>query len=618
MTPPLSRLPGRARFASGFPGRYHGYSMPQPLRKLCLALLVLFLLAGSRPAAATDDPAIFPLGDVKPGLKGVAYTIFEGDQVEKVDLEVIGVLHNAVGPKLDVILVRLLGDKVQQTGVVAGMSGSPVYFDGKLAGALSLKLGNFTKEAIGGVTPIADMLEIEQAPAVSTPANAGMSPRVAVPEEFAVRTAVGSGQFLVPIETPLVTSGLYPETLARFGKDFASWGMTAMAGGNSAASPDDAKLKPGDMVGIDLIEGDLSISSGCTVTTVVGNQILACGHPLFGFGAVQMPLSRAHVIMTLASSASSTKIMSTSATIGTLTQDRQTAVMGTLGAGPAMIPLDVTLDTPAEQKKYHFDVIESPQLTPTLIATAAFNGIVGSPAYGEGATLQMDGTIDLKGHTSVKLEDLFASTDQATPVAFYVATEVMADFARIYSNPYETPKIERVELHVKALAEHRWATIDNAWVERSEVRPGDSVAVKVLLRPYRGAPFIQEIPVTIPAQTTRGALQLVVSGADFLNRNVQSMTATSQGQLPGLEELIQLTNRERHNDRLYATLLQSTPTMLVEDKEMPNVPVSAINVIDQRQNPGNARLLLQSTAGEWSVEMHQVIAGQRMLTITVK
>lgn len=142
--------------------------------------------------------------------------------------------------------------------------------------------------------------------------------------------------------------------------------------------------------------------------------------------------------------------------------------------------------------------------------------------------------------------------------------------------------------------------------------------MKVLLRPYRGAPFIQEIPVTIPAQTTRGALQLVISGADYLNRNVQSLAVTSQGQLPGLEELIQLTNRERHNDRLYATLLQSTPTMLVGDKEMPNVPASAINVLNQRQNPGNARLLMESTAGEWSVEMHQVIAGQRAVTITVK
>ena len=589
--------------------------MAQLLRRLSLAFMAVLLLAGPRPARATDAPATIPVSEIKPGMKGVAYTIFEGDQVEKIDLEVIGVLHNAVGPQLDVILVRLLGDKVQQTGVVAGMSGSPVYFDGKLAGALALKLGQFTREAIGGVTPISDMFEIEKAPATASPA---MSAHIDVPAEFAARASVGAGQYLVPIETPLVTAGLYPETLARFGKDFTAWGMTAMAGGTAPPSPDDAKLQPGDMVGIDLVEGDLSISSGCTVTTVIGDRILACGHPIFGFGSVAMPLSRAHVIMTLASAQASTKIMSTGGTIGTLTQDRQTAVMGQLGPGPTMIPLEVTLDTPAEQKKYHFKVIESPQLTPTLVATAAFNGIVGSPAYGEGSTLQMDGTIAVKGHTPVQLEDLFAPTDQTTPAAFYVATEVMSDFARIYSNPYEPPQIDHIELHVKALTEKRWATIDNAWIDHSEVQPGESLSVKVLLRPYRGAPFIQEIPVTIPAQATRGSLQLVVSGADFLNRNVQSLAATSQGQLPGLEELIQLTNRERHNDRVYATLLQSTPTMLVEDKELPNVPISAINVLDQRQNSGNARLLLQSTAGEWSVEMHQVIAGQRMLTITVK
>jgi SpoIVB peptidase S55 len=614
--PQPQRRPEGPRFASRFPGRYHGCLMAQLLRRLSLALLVVLLLSGPRPARATDAPTTIPVSDIKPGMKGVAYTIFEGDQVEKIDLEVIGILHNAVGPQLDVILVRLLGDKVQQTGVVAGMSGSPVYFDGKLAGALALKLGQFTREAIGGVTPIGDMFEIEKAPAAT--ASPAMSAHVDVPAEFAARAAVGSGQYLVPIETPLVTAGLYPETLARFGGDFSAWGMTAMAGGTAPASPDDAKLQPGDMVGIDLVEGDLSISSGCTVTTVIGDRIFACGHPIFGFGSVAMPLSRAHVIMTLSSAQASTKIMSTGGTIGTLTQDRQTAVMGQLGAGPTMIPLEVTLDTPAEQKKYHFKVIESPQLTPTLVATAAYNGIVGSPAYGEGSTLQMDGTIAVKGHTPVKLDDLFAPTDQTTPAAFYVATEVMSDFARIYSNPYEPPQIDHIELHVKALTEKRWATIDNAWIDRSEVQPGESLSVKVLLRPYRGAPFIQEIPVTIPAQVTRGSLQLVVSGADFLNRNVQSLAATSQGQLPGLEELIQLTNRERHNDRVYATLLQATPTMLVEDKELPNVPVSAINVLDQRQNSGNARLLLQSTAGEWSVEMHQVIAGQRMLTITVK
>ncbi|HTR47247.1 MAG TPA: hypothetical protein VMM16_07695 [Verrucomicrobiae bacterium] len=579
--------------------------------------LAALLLAAAWPLAAADHGATMPVSDVKPGMKGYFYTIFEGDQVEKIDLEVIGVLHNAVGPKLDVILVRLLGDRVQQTGVVAGMSGSPVYIDGKLAGALALKLGSFTKEAIGGVTPIADMIEVEQSSASPAPKTAAISSQIALPEEFAQRAAAG-GQFLIPIETPLITTGLYPETLARFGKEFSAWGMTAMAGGTAAPSADDPNLKPGDMVGIDLVRGDLSISSGCTVTTVVEGRILACGHPLFGFGSVEMPLSRAHVIMTLASASASTKVIETGATIGTLTQDRQTAVMGKLGPGPQMIPLDVTLDTPGGQKKYHFEVIESPQLTPTLVATAAYNGIIGSPAYGEGPTLQMDGAINIKGHTPVQLEDLFAPADPATPAAFYLATDVQAAFARIYSNPYELPQIDRIDLRVKALAERRWASIDSAWIERSAVRPGETVSVKVLLRPYRGESFIQEIPITIPEQTARGTLQLVISDADFLNRNVQSLAASSQGQLAGLEELIQLVNRERHNDRLYATLLQPTPTVLVEDKEMPNVPVSAINVLNQRQNPGGARLLWQSTAGEWSVPMHQVIAGQHMLTITVK
>jgi len=593
--------------------------MPTAPSKALLVLAAL-LLAASWPARSADHAAMtLPVSDIQPGMKGVVYTIFEGDQVETIDLEVIGILHNAIGPKVDVILVRLLGNRMQQTGVVAGMSGSPVYIDGKLVGALALKLGSFTKEAIGGVTPIADMLEIEQSlPPAGMKVATNRSSHVALPEQFARNVAAGSGEFLVPIDTPLITTGLYPETLARFGKEFSAWGMTAMAGGTTAPSPEDSNLKPGDMVGIDLVRGDLSISSGCTVTTVVDGSILACGHPLFGFGSVAMPLSRAHVLMTLASAAASTKVITTGGTIGTLTQDRQTAVMGKLGSGPPMIPLDVTLDTPGEQKRYHFEVIESPQLTPTLVAAAAYNGIIGSPAYGEGPTLQMDGAIDLKGHTPVELEDFFAPADPATPAAFYLATQVQSAFSRIYSNPYELPQIERINLRVKTLSERRSAEIDGAWIERTAAHPGETLAVKVLLRPYRGEAFIQSIPVTIPEQTARGTLQLVISDAEFLNRNVQSVAASSQGQLASLEELIQLLNREHHNDRLYATLLQPTPTVLVEDKEMPNVPASAISVLDQRQNPGRARLLWESTAGQWSVPMHQVITGQRMLTITVK
>ena len=625
-----------AAFASRPRGGYHECFMALASRKILLVALalsaVVFLSVAARPLAADDHPATFPLDQIKPGMHGVVYTIFSGDQVEKVDLEVLGVLHNAIGPKQDIILVQLLGDKAEHTGVVAGMSGSPVYFDGKLAGALSLKLGIFSKEAIGGVTPIGNMLDVVKSSATPSTAPAsttsGSQPsslaatalRVPVPEETLRRVsagAAGMGQFLVPIETPLIATGVYPETLAQFAKELAAWGMSAMPGGTAEPSPEDALLKPGDMVGIDLVRGDLSLSPGCTVTSVDDGRVLACGHPLFGFGSVAIPLSRAHVVTTLASSMASTKVISTGPVIGTLTQDRLTAVMGKLGDGPPMIPVDVTLTTPVAEKKFHFEVIESPQLTPVLVALSAFNGIVSTPAYGEGSTLQLDGSIDVENHTPVRLENLYAPLDIPIPSGFFVATAVQASFARIYSNPYELPKVKRVDLHVTSLAERRSATIDNAWVEKSEVEPGETVAVKVLLRPYRGEPFIQQIPVTIPPQAARGNLQLVVSDADTLNRNVQFFAA-AQAQLPGLEELIKLINRERRNDCLYATLMQPTPTLLVEDKEMPNAPLSEINILDQRQNVGGARLLYQSKAGEWSVEMHQVITGERVLPLTVK
>jgi hypothetical protein len=586
------------------------------------------VLIFSAPTRADDTTATFPLKDVKPGMKGEVYTIFTGDTIEKVDLVVIGVMENALGPRQDIILVQLLGEKAEHTGVVAGMSGSPVYFDGKLAGALSLKLGVFNKEAIGGVTPIANMLPVidsapaaqaAERPAASKTDAISFSARVPLPQTFSEQMGAGSGEFLVPIETPLIATGMYPDTMAQFSKQIAGWGMSMVAGGTAAASPDDAQLKPGDMVGVELMRGDMTISPGCTVTVVeASGKVLACGHPIFSFGSVSMPMARGHVIMTLASAMASTKIMSTGGTIGTLTQDRVTAIGGQLGPEPPMIPVEVSLVTPTEEKKFHFEVIESPQLTPTLVALATYNGIVGSTAYGEGFTLQLDGDIQIKGHTAVALNDLFAPSDVPVPSGFFVAGSVESAFARIYSNPYEIPQVTDIHIRVRALPERRSATIENAWIDKNELVPGETVSVKVQLRPYRGAAFTQEIPVTIPAQASRGNLQLVISDAETVNRTMESAAASSLGQLSGLEELIQLMNRERDNDRLYATLLQPTATLLVEDKIMPNAPMSEISVMNQRQNNGAVRVSNQSTAGEWSVEMHQVISGERTLSVTVK
>src|SRR5216684_7509938 len=225
--------------------------------------LAAILLVAAGAVAADDKPQVLPLDQIKPGMKGFAYTIFAGDQVEKFDLEVIGILPNLMGPKHSIILVELKGPKVEHTGVVAGMSGSPVYIEGKLAGALSLKLGIFTKEPLAGVTPIEDMFALRLDNAVTTAAAAAPESapsQLPLPAELARNVQVPSNAYLQPIQAPLAFSGFLPEAVQRFAGEFERYSMVATQGGTAPAQPDDAKITPGDMAGMVLVQGDVSIS----------------------------------------------------------------------------------------------------------------------------------------------------------------------------------------------------------------------------------------------------------------------------------------------------------------------------------------------------------------------
>ena len=615
-------------------------------RAILRTLFFAALLAASAdfPLAAADKPEILPLDQIKPGMKGVAYTIFAGDQIERFDLEVIGLMPNLLGPKQSIILIELKGPKVEHTVVVAGMSGSPVYIEGKLAGALSLRFGIFSKEPLAGVTPIENMLEVpaaadgakgatkaqlprndgESLPASTAAANSRTAEntgplRYPVPEEFAQRFGLQAGAYLAPIETPLIFSGFHAAAMGRLAEQLAGYGMVATPGGTAPPQPDDAKIQPGDMVSMVLVQGDLSLQASCTVTALVGDRVLVCGHPLFGFGAVEMPMARGRVLTTLSSSFASTKIVNAGGAIGTITQDRLTAVMGRLGAPPPLVPMDLTIVTPAQEKIFHFELIENPKLTPLLVANSTFSGLVSNTAYSEGTTLRLKGAIEIEGHSSVNLENMFAPTDAFIPDGIFVATTVQNVFTRIFSNPYERARIRRISLRVESIPERRLAMIESAWCEKSEVHPGETVGVKVLLRPYRGAPVIREVPITIPPQVARGVtLRILVSDSEQLNRMNRLFTFAPQGRLAGLEQLITMLNKERRNNRLYITLLQPTPTLLVEDKELPNAPLSEINVFDRRRAAGGSLLLGESAAGEWSVPMNEVISGLASLNLIVK
>jgi hypothetical protein len=596
-----------------------------PLVRLLLAAVLLSLVA---PAMRAADPEIFPLSQVKPGMKGEALTIFAGDQVEKFDLVVIGVMPNFLGPKESVILVQLVGPKVEHTGVVAGMSGSPVYFEGKLAGALSLRLGVFTKEPIAGITPIENMFSlptnqqaapINRAGGVPNPGaeNIAALQQFELPPDWAARAGVPSGAFLKPIDSPLVYSGISAGVLQQFANQLGWYGMAAAPGGTVDAQPNDKDIKPGDMVSAVLLEGDMSLSGSCTVTAIVDGRVFVCGHPLFGFGQIEMPMARARVLTTLSSSLDSTKIVNVGGTIGSFDQDRITAVIGRLGDPPKMIPIDLAVVTPSGDKHLTFRMMSNPKITPILMGIASLNGLVQNSVYGEGTTLRLTGGIEIQGHSSVSLENLFAPTDSFIPDGVSVAGAVQSAFQRIFANPYETPKIDRVTLRMEALPDRRQTTIEGAWADKTEAAPGDALKIKVQLRPYRGAPVIRDVLVGIPPQATRGTtMQVLVSDSGTLNR--MSIVSGSQARVQNLEQLIAVLNRERRNNRLYVTLLEPSPTMLVQDKVMPNAPASQINLLDQRGGPASSLVVRESAAGEWSVPLEQVVQGSTSISIRIK
>ena len=657
-------------------GRIYGLAQVATLFSCLLLAGVLTSLFA--PALSAADPDIFPLSQIKPGMKGEALTIFAGDQAEKFDLVVIGVMPNFLAPRESIILVQLLGEKVERTGVVAGMSGSPVYIDGKLAGALSLKLGAFSKDPLAGVTPIENIFSLPKGqplairadgsrpthPAVipnearnpasgdawtdssapsearSDASNCGFKdcpgtanidtveakafaassptePRFVIPSDWASRAGASVGSFLTPIASPLVFSGFSGAAIRQFESAFASYGMAAAQGGSIDARPDDRDIKPGDMVSAVLLEGDMSLNASCTVTAIVDGRVYVCGHPLFGFGSVDMPMARARVLTTLSSQLESTKIVNVGGTIGTFNQDRVTAVVGSLGASPRLIPIDMTVATPDGDKHLNFRMMSNPKISPILMGIATLNGLLQNSVYGEGATLHLSGGIDIAGHTSVVLDNLFVPTDFFIPDGSPVAASVQTVFQRIFSNAFEAPEIERVTLRIDALPMRRQTSIEGMWLDKTEAMPGETVNAKVQVRPYRGSPEIRDVQIAIPMHAVRGStMQVLASDSATLNR--MSIVSGSQARLESLDQLISALNRERRNNRLYVTLLDSSPTMLVQDKVMPNVPASQINLLGQQGGAASSQLVRDSVSGEWSVPMDQVVQGSTSIAIQIK
>ena len=585
-------------------------------------------VAANTAAPVIPSQATIPVSQIHTGMRGVAYTVFEGIKPESMDVEVLGVLRNVNGPKGDIILIRLHGAKVEYTGVVAGMSGSPVYLDGKLAGALAFRIGEFSKEPIAGVTPIADMLEInalDKSPAEETAAikpSVSAAGKTASPgDETALSGTVSTQDFsnyLKPIETPLVFNGFSEDAVRRFAPDFAAAGIVPVMGAGSVSEEKQPEpLEPGSAVSAILVRGDMDIAATCTVTYIDPQHLLACGHPLLQFGSVDLPMNKAQVLATLPSPLNAFKIVNTTEEAGVFVQDRHTGILGVFDKQPDMIPVTLNIHGGAGDKQFHYEVLNNARLSPVAIMATVFNALHGVNEYGEEITYRLNGSVNVKGFPEVQLKNMFTPTEGGQPAAMSAALSLGERFGRIYDNPYNAPAVQSVKLDFDLVRERRWARLESARTDVTEARPGDEITVETVLAPYRGERSVRYISVKIPTSASKGTLHILVSDGDTLDR-VSHMNPAFARKLD-LASTIALLNKEHANNRVYVSLLEADPEARVADKVMPTLPISIMNVMDGMR--GNQEMIV---SGESNVDetatpaLDYVVNGAQLLTVTVK
>lgn len=609
---------------------------------ICAAAVVL----SSTHVFAFDGPALtpphagpvtlFPEEQLKAGMKGTAWTVFQGFKPEPVPVEILGVAKNMWGPREDIIIAKLTG-QAARTNVAGGMSGSPVYIDGKLVGAISLRLSVFSPDAICGITPIGLMLEVNDFDK-TRPGDRRVPGDVLANKETKapVSGLLPEGATMTPIATPITMSGFTGEAVKAFSPVFQQLGLTVMSGGapggstTGGGSLDAAKpakgwesaLHPGESVAAVLVSGDMSMTGAGTVTYNDGKRVLAFGHPMFNLGPVEMPLAKEEILTTLASAYTPTKMGNSSDVVGALRQDRHSAIAGELGATSQMIPVTMHVKSFDEanqlrkQKDFHFSVFVDQKWTPYLMTATLFNSISNLNDFSEEATYRLHGQMQVDGQHRIDISTMQAPAGSMVPTPMLLAGWWGDKFNRLFLNSTKLPKLDAVNVSVDLLPERRIAQIESAWIADSKVTPGTDVPVKVFLKPYRGERMERTIPVHIPAGFSRGEHQILFSDAETLSR-FQNI-ASSLNRIDDVPQTVAMLNRERGNNRLYVSLIDSQPTVYSDEKVLPALPASVLNVMQSGRTTNHQFVSAPESAHEQtSVPFDVVVTGNYSLKVFV-
>lgn len=638
---PVKMLPYSALETEDF------FEMLMPKLVAIIAIFSIFGLSSAAQApvrsggsgiASAERAAFMPLSEVKEGMRGTARTVFRGHEAEEFNVEILGVMPGAIGPKQDLIVGRLSGGGAERTAVFAGMSGSPVYINGKLVGAISYSFP-FSKEAICGITPIEQMISIFEkkhdakqtaseprplsfAELASTtwsadlPKVSGTSGLLAgIPSNSALMAV--AGQSFQPIATPVTFSGFSQETLNTFAPQLMQAGLIPVSaiGGTSNISPlkkaDETTLVGGDSVSMHLTRGDYSLAAAGTVTWRDGDKVYAFGHPFLSLGVSDLPMSESHVVAVIPSVANSFKLAVPDSMVGTMTQDRATGVFGKLGQAPKMIPVRINVTTSRGQADtVNFEVAKDDFLTPLLLNIAIYNTAVAQERQVGDSTIEITGEIAVSGHQPVKLQRRFAG-GQATQFA---AASVAAPVSALMKSRFDDLEISGITLDLTAHDGSKTAVLDRMSIDRTQVRAGETVEVQAFARTNSGKIFVQKIPVTIPADTPSGMFSITVADG----KEIQANSSIQRFVPRNLAELIGTINKLKLADRLYLQTFRTTNGAIIGSSEMPNLPPSWFATLNNDRTAGGIKPAMQTIVTELALPPAEfLISGEQTLTIEV-
>jgi hypothetical protein len=559
--------------------------------------------------------SIMPLKDVRAGMHGVGKTVFSGDKVEDFDVEILGVLENT-GPKENLILGRLSGGPLEHTGVMQGMSGSPVYIDGKLIGAVALAFPN-AKDPIAGIRPIEEMLKVDStspsAPPRRTANTAG--PIAMLPQREAGRV---TDTRMTEVATPLSLSGFTADAIAQFGPQIRKLGLEPRQGISTGGAPEDrmgdaSKLQPGSMISVELMTGDMSVGADGTITAIDGNKVYAFGHRFLAVGPTDLPFTRSEVITLLANTNTSFKISSARELMGVISQDRDTAIAGSLGSRAQMFPLDieVTQDTKSVQI-YHMKMVNDRYLSPVLFQMALFSAIDATERAQGVSSVVVHGAIEFENRKEqVQLRNIYAG-DGGSAMQASNATAIPLSY--LMQTGFDELKVKRISLQLESFDVKKELNIAQVYLSRKEAKPGDTIELMTQLEGENGAEVTRSLKYRIPPGTAPGTLFFTV--ADGAQTGLAELKQVINETPHSPEQSISTVERLRPGDKAYVRVWRAEPAYEVAGEELPDPPPSLALVLGSTQSLSQNR---NSKITELVIDAGEVmVTGSKTVQIEVK